>query len=104
MARRTKRNGNGSQRKLDARVVSLTLASVFGILYLACALLFAMFPWGMMNAASTMFHGFDMMRIARTTMMGGGNIVFGLLEVVLLGLVIGWLYALLYNYFTKKVR
>jgi len=89
---------------LNPRVVSLSLAFVFGIVYLVCALLFVLFPIGMMFATSTMFHGFDMMAIARTNTIGFGNVLFGLIEIIILGLLIGWLFAVIYNILLKKAR
>jgi len=72
---------------LNPKVVSLSLASVFGIVYIVCAL----------------FHGFNMMAIAGTNMMLG-SVVFGLIEMVILGLLVGWLFAVVYNALLEKAR
>ena len=88
---------------LNPKVVSLSLASVFGIVYIVCALLFALFPLGMMVATSTLFHGFNMMAIAGTNMMLG-SVVLGLIEMVILGLLVGWLFAVVYNALLEKAR
>ena len=57
----------------------------------------------MMFATSAMFHGFDIMTIAGTSMMGLGSVLFGFIEIVTLGLLIGWLFAVIYNASFKKV-
>ena len=82
------------KNKLDARVVSLTLASLFGIVYLVWILVVGLFTWGMMGKGYGMMAGRNI----------GSGLFPGLLNAIVFGLVVGFLYALLYNYFTKKVR
>ncbi len=92
-----------SKSKLNPKLVSLSLALVFGVAYIICAFLFALIPAGMMYATSSLFHGVNIMSIARTNMMLG-NILFGLIEVMVIGLFVGWLFAKVYNALLEKER
>ncbi len=95
--RRVVRNNRNDNRNgghmLDARVVSLTLGSVLGIVYLFWVLVIAVLYSGMMR-------GYGMMGRGGL----GVSVLVGLIQVVIVGLVVGVLYAALYNYFTRKVR
>ena len=81
---------------LNAKRVSFSLASVFGIVYIACALIVAIIPNSAMKLFNNLFHGIDITKIADTTFSLSTTII-GFIEVVIFGLVIGWLCAVIYN-------
>ena len=85
---------------LDAKKVGLALAVLFGIIYIVCALLFAIIPGTTLNIFSSLFHGIDISQIARDSVSIGSTIV-GLIETIILAFIIGWLYAKIYNYFSR---
>jgi len=85
-------NRDGSKHGLDARVVSLTLGSVLGIVYLFWVIVIAVLYSGMMRGYGMMGRGL------------WSGVLVGLIQVVIVGLIVGVLYAALYNYFTRKLR
>lgn len=84
-------------------VVSNALAIVSGILYLACALLFAVAPQAMLNLANNLFHGLDITQIAKTSMTFGG-VLAGLIQAIVYAWIAGWLFAAVYNVLLKKAK
>ncbi len=90
------------KNELNSTRVALSLGLVFGIVYLACALLFAVIPREMKLATSNLFHGFNITAIESRNVMSFGSVLFGLVEVVIFGLFVGWLFALIYNALPEK--
>lgn len=88
--------------KLNPKVTALALGSVSGIIYIACVLLFAVAPRAGIALANTMVHGLDLASITRATMAPFGTILVGLVEIAILGYLVGWLFAVMYNYFAKQ--
>lgn len=88
--------------KLNPGVIALTLGSVSGIFYLACVLLFAVAPRAGIKLANTMVHGLDLTSIMRASMAPLGTILVGLVEIAILGYLVGGLFAVIYNYFAKQ--
>ena len=82
--------------RLNAKRVGYSLAAVSGIVYLACAILVAIAPSWTVSFFGALFHGIDIAQIARTPV-PLGSAVLGLVEIVVLGYVVGWLYAKIYN-------
>jgi len=82
--------------RLNAKRVGYSLAAVSGIVYLACAILVAIAPSWTVSFFGALFHGIDITQIARTPVPLGST-VLGLVEIVVLGYVVGWLYAKIYN-------
>jgi len=82
--------------RLNAKRVGYSLAAVSGIVYLACAILVAIAPSWTVGFFGALFHGIDITQIARTPVPLGST-VLGLVEIVVLGYVVGWLYAKIYN-------
>ncbi len=81
--------------KLNAKRVSLSLAIVFGIISIVCAILIAVVPEGTLNLFGSIFHGIDITKI-QTTMTFVGAIL-GTIVTILLALITGWLFAFIYN-------
>jgi len=81
--------------KLNARKVAYSLAGVSGIIYIICAILVAISPSGTVMVFSYMFHGIDISQISTTPTLSGT--IIGLVEIVILALIVGWLFAKIYN-------
>jgi len=86
--------------KLNAKVVSLSLASVSAIFSLLCAFLIALAPGVTVKFFGSIFHGMDVARIATPITLSG--VIMGLIAVVIVALITGWLFAVIYNYFAKQ--
>ena len=81
--------------KLNAKRVAYSLAGVSGIVYLICAILVAISPSGTVMVFGYMFHGIDISQISTTPTLSGT--VIGLVEIIILALIVGWLFAKIYN-------
>ncbi len=82
--------------KLKAGKVGLSLGLVFAITSLVCAILVYFMPAGMISLANNIFHGLDVSQIARSSFSWGG-VIFGIVEIFIIGFIGGWLFALIYN-------
>lgn len=82
--------------KLNVKRTSYSLAAVVGIVYLICAILIAIAPTLTVNVFGALFHGIDITQIARTPVPLTSTIL-GLIEIVVMGYLIGWLYGTVYN-------
>lgn len=83
--------------KLDPKRVSLSLAAVSGILSAVCALLIVVAPQFTINLFGTIFHGIDLAKIEKT--MTFSEAILGIVVVIVLALIVGWLFAKIYNAF-----
>ena len=84
--------------KLNTKRVAFSLAGVAGIIYLICAILVTIAPIWTINVFGALFHGIDISQIATTPTLA--NTAIGFVEIIALALIIGWLFAIIYN----KVR
>ena len=82
--------------KLSEKRVALSLASVSGIVYIVCAILIAISPEWTMASFGALFHGIDISKIARSPVPLGST-VLGFVEIVVFALIVGWLFAKIYN-------
>ncbi len=82
--------------KLSEKRVAFSLAIVAGIVYIVCAILVAIAPAWTVNTFGALFHGIDISQIARESVPFGSTIT-GLVEIVVLALIVGWLFAKVYN-------
>ncbi len=83
--------------KLNPKRVSLSLAAVSGILSAACALLIAVAPQFTVSLFGAIFHGIDLTKIQKTMTLSSA--ILGTIEVIVLALIAGWLFAKIYNSF-----
>ena len=83
--------------RLNPKRVSLSLAAVSGILSAVCALLIAIAPQFTLNLFGAMFHGIDLTKISKTMTLSSA--IFGTVIIIALALIIGWLFAKIYNSF-----
>ena len=81
--------------KLSAKRVSLSLAAVSGIISIVCAVLIAIVPETTTKLLGEIFHGIDVSQIMKTLTISG--VIFGTIEVVVIALIAGWLFAKIYN-------
>lgn len=88
--------------KLNPKVVSSSLAAVFGILSLACALLLAVAPTASLNFFGSIFHGIDISKIAVPVTLSG--VLTGLIAIIIVAFVGGWLFAIIYNYLSDRKK
>ena len=65
-------------------------------MYIICAMLIAIIPNAALALFNNLFHGIDITKIADTTFSLGTTII-GFIEVVIFGLIVGWLFAVMYN-------
>jgi len=81
--------------KLSAKRVSLSLAYVAGIVSAVCALLLALAPKATTQLFGSVFHGLDISKIA--VAITWGSAILGIVVSFVLALIIGWLFAVIYN-------
>ena len=82
--------------KLSPKRVAYSLASVSAILYIICAILISIAPEATIKLFGSLFHGINIELIAQNTISFGSTIL-GLIEIVVGSLIIGWLFAKIYN-------
>lgn len=86
--------------KLNTRKVAYSLAVVSGIVYIICAILIVISQELTVKTFSYLFHGIDITKIATAPTLSGTLIGFA--EIVILALIVGWLFAVIYNWFGRK--
>jgi hypothetical protein len=87
--------------KKDPMATANASATTIAFVYLVCALSILMFPALSLRVAQAWVHGLDLNRIAGFDVTLG-SLVFGLLTSALGGWLVGYVFALSYNYFLKK--
>ncbi|MBI2108099.1 hypothetical protein HYU10_04325 [Candidatus Woesearchaeota archaeon] len=88
--------------KLKPNIVALSLGLTFLIVSLICLILIAVFPIGMMaRSVNYMAHGIDISGIAMKTFTAG-SVIIGFIEVFLLGAIIGYIFASVYNWTQER--
>ncbi len=87
--------------RLEPKVVALSLASISALFYVACVLFLMAVPGAGVRFFANMFHGIDLTQIAAGSV-SLGNAVVGLIELVILAFIIGWLFAAIYNAFARR--
>jgi len=80
---------------LDAKKIGLALAIVAVIAYVACAILVAIAPLATVNVFGALFHGIDISKISTTPTLG--RTIVGLIEIFILGYILGWLFGVVHN-------
>ena len=81
--------------ELNPKRVAMSLASVAGIISIVCALLILIAPEATTNLFGAIFHGIDVSQIAKPITLGGA--LLGTLEIIIIALIAGWLFAKVYN-------
>ena len=82
--------------KLKPKAVGYALAIVSGIVSLACLLLVVIAKEFTINLFGAIFHGIELSQIAADNITIG-SAVLGFAEVVVIGFIFGWLFAIIYN-------
>lgn len=86
-------------KALNEKTVALSLSAASAVLSILCAAILLAFPWSMKFFAS-IFHGIDITQIAVPITAEG--VVTGLVAIIIAAFVTGWLFAMIYNYFSKR--
>ena len=81
--------------KLSPKRTAFSLAIVSGIISVVCALLIAIAPQATTKLFGAIFHGIDLTKIASQITLTGA--ILGTVEVIIIGLIAGWLFAVVYN-------
>ena len=87
--------------KLKPKETGYALASVAGIVSIVCLLLVVIAKDFTINLFGAIFHGIDLSQITADNITIGSAII-GFVEVIVIGFVLGWLFAKIYNYFSKR--
>ena len=82
--------------KLNVKRTANALAVTAGIISLVCYILILIAPVGTVSFFGAIFHGIDMSKIAVESV-SVGNGLLGVIEAIILGWIIGWLFAKIYN-------
>mgnify|MGYP001604630870 FL=1 len=90
------KGGNKMTEKLNVRRVANALAVTTGVVSLVCYILILIAPIGTVSIFGAIFHGIDISSIA-TQPVSVGNGLLGVIEAIILGCIIGWLFAKIYN-------
>ncbi|MBI5798184.1 hypothetical protein HZA98_04755 [Candidatus Woesearchaeota archaeon] len=90
-------------KTINTKKVSLSLAIVSGIIYVGCVILFAIAPQATLKYSKDLFHGIDITQIAASNISLGSTII-GFIEIIILALLTGWLFAATYNFLQNKRR
>ena len=83
------------KEELSAKKVSLSLATVTGIISIVCAILIAIAPQFTIKFFGAIFHGIDITQIEK--IMTLGSAITGVIAAIIVALVAGWLFAVIYN-------
>ena len=82
--------------KMKPKAAGYALASVAGIVSLVCILLVVVARDFTINLFGAIFHGIDLSQIAADNITIS-SAVLGFVEVVVIGFILGWLFAAIYN-------
>lgn len=81
--------------RIDARAAGSSCAAIAGILYILCAVAYAIAPDGTLAFFSIVFHGLDLRKIVIEMTWGGT--IGGFLVTIVGAYVLTWLWATWYN-------
>ncbi|MBS3165497.1 hypothetical protein J4444_00085 [Candidatus Woesearchaeota archaeon] len=88
--------------KLNPKIVSLSLVVVSVILLWLCALSIVLAPKSSLIFLGSIFHGMDITKIATSITLSG--VLLGTVAIVVIALITGWLFAVIYNYFINRIK
>ena len=86
-------------KELSAKRTSLSLGITTAIVSIACALLIAIAPEFTTKFLGAIFHGIDLTQIEKAMTLGGA--IQGTIVAIVLALIVGWLFAVIYNTIKK---
>ena len=87
--------------KLDVKTTALALATTSAVVYLACVLLILVFGTSGVSFFARMFHGIDLMKIVAINI-SLADTVLGFVGLTVSALLVGMLFAKVYNTFAGK--
>lgn len=85
----------------DPMATANAAAATTAVVFIACRLLVSAFPGGMFTLAQSWFHGVQLARMM-TWNTAPTTFVLGLVSSALFGWVVGYVFALFYNIFTRR--
>ncbi len=88
--------------KLDSNIVGKTLAVVAAVVSAVCWLLIVAGGNAVLNFMNKLFHGIDLMKIAKATTFA--DLIWSVVVWAVVGYLIGLLFASVYNTFASKQR
>lgn len=71
------------------------------VVYIICRMLVGLFPKISMNVAQSWFHGIDISKISAWNL-STESFILGIISATIFAWLVGYLFANLYNYFSKK--
>ena len=86
--------------KLSPKAAAFALAGVSGLLYLVCVILIVIAPEATIKFFGSLFHGINIELITQKSISFSSAIV-GFVEILIGSLITGWLFAKIYNYYSK---
>ena len=90
-------------KKLNPKNVGLSLGITFVMLSIICLILILLFSvQSMMTLVNYFTHGMDVtMTVKQVTFLGS---IIGIVELYVIGFLVGYLYALVYNWISKRSK
>lgn len=88
--------------KLDVKITALALGTTSAILYIACVVVYILAPDLLYSYFADISHSIDITPLIRTTPVPLSSIISGFIEFTISGLLVGALFAKIYNYFIKR--
>ncbi len=85
--------------KLNVKTTALALGATSGIVSIACFLILWIWPSSLFLLGK-IFHGIDLTKMAATNL-SATDAILGLIVAVVIGLLVGALFAKVYNFFVK---
>lgn len=82
--------------KLKPKITGYVLAIVAGIVSLVCLLFVIIAKDFTINLFEAIFHGIDLSKITADNVTIGSAVI-GFVEVIVIGFILGWLFAIIYN-------
>ncbi len=77
------------------------IAATTAIVYVVCRVLVGLFPEISMNVAKSWFHGIDISKISAWNL-STESFILGIVSATIFAWLVGYLFAVLYNYFLKQ--
>jgi hypothetical protein len=86
--------------KLNVKRMAFSFAMTLALFYLLWAMLLYLIPDAMVNVLKDLFQGIDVTKIARPSI-PIGSVLTGLIEILFIGLIFGWLFGEIYNWLLR---
>jgi|SRR3972149_7996049 len=88
--------------RLDLKLASISLSLFSGVLYVGCGIFTLLFPEQTIAFANLFIHAIDLDLIAVPPLITPSRFIIGLIASLASGLILGALFAGIYNYLAEK--